>query len=208
VASAAYISREKYWDQRNHETHDYSSIREASDYDVRHNGRLAPLHVGLYAPANAPDWCHGAENIERFWNAAEQAERRRDAQIGEKIIIALPAELSLEQNKWLVQDHVRDFTREGRVAQVAIHSGEQDPRNIHAHLLVSTRGVNEHGFNPTKAREQQERYLNRADLCERAPGALGKRRQPPPRGPRRSPEPRGTRCRPRAGAAHGADRRN
>lgn len=28
-----------------------------------------------------------------------------------------------------LQDHVREFTRTGRVVQVATHSGEQDPRN-------------------------------------------------------------------------------
>ena len=50
---------------------------EASDHIVR-AGRHAELSSqqevlfsGLYAPTNAPDWCVGAANIERFWNAAE-----------------------------------------------------------------------------------------------------------------------------------------
>jgi len=101
------------------------------------------------------------EHIAEFWNRLEAFERRRDAQIAEKFIVALPAELSLEQNVHALQDHIRDFTRQGRVVQVAIHSGEHDPRNMHAHLLVSQRGVDEHGFKAGKAHEQQGRYLNR-----------------------------------------------
>jgi hypothetical protein len=118
------------------------------------------LYSGLYSPPGAPDWTRGREE---FWNRAEAAEKRRDAQIAEKFIIALPKELSVEQNVWLLQDHIRDFTRAGRVVQVAIHSGEHDPRNVHAHLLVSLRGVDENGFKAEKAREQQDRYLNRRD---------------------------------------------
>jgi len=56
-----------------------------------------------------------------LWNEAEKAERHPRAQIAERIIIALPHELSLEQNQWLLQDHIRDFTRQGRVVQAAIH---------------------------------------------------------------------------------------
>ena len=94
---------------------------------------------------------------------AELAERRQDAQIAERIIIALPSELTLKQNIWLLQDHVKEFTRQGRVVQVAIHAPEHgDARNIHAHLLVAMRGVDAHGFKASKA-EGQYRYLHRRE---------------------------------------------
>lgn len=94
--------------QRTGWRHDFSKspITEASDHIAR-AGRHAEvgskqevLFLGLYAPEGAPDWCRGAENIERFWNAAERAERRSDAQIAERIIIALPHEFTVEQARW------------------------------------------------------------------------------------------------------------
>jgi MobA/MobL family protein len=48
--------------------------------------------------------------------------------------------------------------------QIAIHSPEpgHDDRNLHAHLLVSSRGVDEHGMKASKAAEMQDRFMNRA----------------------------------------------
>jgi hypothetical protein len=171
VGAAAYLCREQMRDQRTGQIYDWRQaepgIAEASAYIERsagdHGSRQELLYSGLYGPAGAPAWTRGREHIKEFWNRAEAAERHGRAQVAERIIIALPAELTIEQNVRLLQDHVRDFTRQGRVVQVAIHSGEQDRRNIHAHLLISTRGVDEDGFRPTKTREQQERFLNRRD---------------------------------------------
>jgi MobA/MobL family protein len=188
LQAAAYVARERYHDERLGETFNYrygaehaplteaSPIAEAAQHigdQLRHaegGSRQEVLFSGLYAPEGAPDWTRGAENIERFWNAAEAAEKRRDAQIAERIIIALPKELTLEQNIWALQDHIREFTRQGRVVQVAIHSPEPKPghddRNLHAHLLVSTRGVNENGLKATKKQDQEERFLHRRDYVE------------------------------------------
>jgi MobA/MobL family len=111
VQSAAYVARERYYDDRLGETFNYrfgsedrnpltesSQIAEASDHILREGrhaelgSRQQVLFSALYAPEGAPDWCRGAANIERFWNAAETTERRSDAQIAERIIIALPKE--------------------------------------------------------------------------------------------------------------------
>ena len=112
--------RECYRDARTGWTHDFtakSPTMEASDHIARvgrhaEGSRQEVLFLALYAPADAPDWCRGAENIERFWNAAEGAEKRKDAQIAERVIIALPKELTLEQSRRALQDHIREFTRE------------------------------------------------------------------------------------------------
>lgn len=181
VASAAYLSRERYTDERTQTVHDYrahanddraQAIAEASDY-IGRKGRHGrdmdpPLFEGLYAPTEAPNWCRGKEQIEEFWNRAEAAEKHPRAQIAEKYIIALPHELNLQQNVWAIQDHLREFTREGRVVQLAIHAPDRggDERNMHAHLLVSTRGVDEHGLKATKYREQGERFQNRGAYVE------------------------------------------
>jgi hypothetical protein len=160
------------YDERTGWTHDFtakSPTLEASDHIARagrhaEGSRQEVLFLGLYAPENAPDWCRGAENIERYWNAAEAAEKRKDAQIAERVIIALPKELTLEQSRWALQDHIREFTRQGRVVQVAIHSPENDQRNLH--MQISLRAVDESGFKAEKAREQQERYLYRSQYVE------------------------------------------
>ncbi|MGH7096609.1 MAG: MobA/MobL family protein [Stellaceae bacterium] len=181
VASAAYMSRAEYrdevhdrvYDERAH-VHDEraSAIAEASHYigrKGRHGAdRDPPLYEGLYGPPGAPEWTRGKENIERFWNEAERAENHPRAQLAESVIIGLPHELSLQQNVWVLQDHIREFTRQGRVVQVAIHAPDRagDHRNLHAHLLISTRGVDEHGMKPYKTKEQQERYLGRSDYLD------------------------------------------
>jgi hypothetical protein len=179
VKVAAYQARENYTDARtgyayNHRPREQDGqepargVAAASAYIGREagyeEGRKPALFVGLYAPKEAPDWCRGRENIEQFWSRAELAERQPQAQIAERIIIALPHELTLKQNVWLLQDHVKEFTRQGRVVQVAIHAPEHgDGRNVHAHLLVSTRGVDAGGFKASKAAEQAQRYLHRRE---------------------------------------------
>jgi hypothetical protein len=176
VRTAAYLARDCYEDQRTGWVHDFrkSPIMEAADHIARAGrhaelgSRQEVLFLGLYAPEGAPDWCRGAENIERFWNAAEAAEKHGRAQVAERVIIALPHEFTLEHARWALQDHIREFTRQGRVVQLAIHSAEpgHDARNLHAHLLVSLRGVDENGLKPRKAQEQQERYLYRSQYVE------------------------------------------
>ena len=176
VRTAAYLARDCYEDRRTGWVHDFrkSPIMEAADHIARAGrhaelgSRQEVLFLGLYAPEGAPDWCRGAENIERFWNAAEAAEKHGRAQVAERVIIALPHEFTLEHARWALQDHIREFTRQGRVVQLAIHSAEpgHDARNLHAHLLVSLRGVDENGLKPRKAQEQQERYLYRSQYVE------------------------------------------
>jgi hypothetical protein len=176
VRTAAYLARDCYEDQRTGWVHDFrkSPIMEAADHIARAGrhaelgSRQEVLFLGLYAPEGAPDWCRGAENIERFWNAAEAAEKHGRAQVAERVIIALPHEFTLEHARWALQDHIREFTRQGRVVQLAIHSAEpgHDARNLHAHLLVSLRGVDENGLKARKAQEQQERYLYRSQYVE------------------------------------------
>jgi hypothetical protein len=175
LSASAYLCRARFRDERTGQIFDWrqsgSAIGDASAYldrsDGNHGSKQELLFSGLYGPAGAPEWTRGKEHIAEFWNRAEQAERRRDAQIAEKFIVALPKELAVEQNVRALQDHIREFTRTDRVVQVAIHSGEHDPRNLHAHLLVSQRSVDENGFRPDKARDQQDRYLHRSDYINK-----------------------------------------
>lgn len=112
---AAYIAREGK----------HSRDEETSDLNVSSNGNL-------------PDW---AENDPlTFWEIADRYERANGATYRE-YEIALPVELSLEQNTQLVEDFVTKFVG-NKPYQLAIHvpiaaiGGVAQP---HAHIMVSDR---------------------------------------------------------------------
>ena len=129
VAAAAYRARMEILNERTGETWDYS--RKASDV----------LFSGIVAPKDAPEWMRDRAQL---WNGVERFERYKTAQLSRDIIIALPHELSLDENKRMLTDYVREqFTRKGYVADVAIHKPDAagDFRNIHAHVQVTMRPV-------------------------------------------------------------------
>ena len=127
TAAAAYRARCELADERSGQQHDYSQ----KNRDV--------LFSGMYAPAKAPEW---AKDRAHFWNRVEARENRKDSQLAREFTIALPAELTTEQNRMLVQDFVREnFVRRGYAADVNIHRPHPwgDQRNIHAHVMVPLR---------------------------------------------------------------------
>lgn len=141
TAAAAYRARTIVLDERSGCLHDYS--RKADDL----------IFAGLYAPKDAPAWAR--DDRAQLWNMVEHSEKRKDAQLARDFKIALPHELTPEQNRWLVQDFVREnFTRRHYVADVAIHapSAQGDDRNIHAHIMVTMRTLGAEGFAKTKDR--------------------------------------------------------
>ena len=131
---------------------------QSFDYTRHPDGAL---WTGVYAPANAPEW---AKDLEGLCNAIEKAERYKNAQLVRPIELNLPHELTLEQNRRLLQDYIREnFTRKGYAVIAAIHAPGQDgdERNIHAHLLVTLRTLDENGFARTKREQQQQDYKSR-----------------------------------------------
>ena len=152
VASAAYMMRAKFTDERTGMVSDF-----------RHLG--APDWMGLFSPKDAPEWTRNIDNAERFWNALELFEKRKDSQIALPLDIAMPHALTLQQNIWLAQDYIREFTRQGYVVLACIHPPDHDERNIHLHLLVSLRKIDKDGFARSKA-EQQDNFRNREAYVE------------------------------------------
>jgi MobA/MobL family len=140
VAGAAYRARDAMIDQRTGERHNYS--RNAGDV----------LFAGIYAPKDAPEWTRDRAQL---WNHVEAFEKRRDAQLARVFDIALPHELTLEQNRRLLQDWVRDnFTRKGLIADAVIHAADRkgDQRNTHAHVAVVLRKLDGTEFAARKER--------------------------------------------------------
>lgn len=141
VAAAAYRSTERLTDERTEQTHDYTRKEQA-------------LHTEIIAPEIAPTWAHDRNTL---WNEAEKSETRKNSQTAKEYRVALPSELSLDKNISLVRDWVKEeFTSRGLVADVAIHPPGRngDERNVHAHVLVTTRNIGQEGF------EKKDREVN------------------------------------------------
>ena len=133
TAAAAYRTAEVINDHRTGELHDYTR-------------KSGVLHTEIIAPDTAPAWVHDRSAL---WNAVEDVERRKDAQVAREVRVALPSELSTEQNADLVRAFVQEqFVARGMIADVALHAPgrEGDQRNHHAHIMLTTRAVGLEGF--------------------------------------------------------------
>lgn len=128
VASASYRSGEDLYSERDEEMKSFKP-RE-----------VAPISF-LLKPNHAPDW---TLDREKLWNEVEKKEKAWNAQLAREVLIALPVELSDEQQQELVQSFVQEeFVDEGMVADVSIHRDKL--HNPHAHILLTVRPFNEDG---------------------------------------------------------------
>ena len=133
VRVAAYAARTKLRDDRYGVTYDFSR-------------KPGLIFAEIMTPTDAPDW---VRDRQVFWNAVEKAEKRKDSQLAIPYDIALPHELTLEQNIALIRDYCqKEFLSRKLVVDLAIHHPDpgKDQRNIHAHILIPTRPVDENGF--------------------------------------------------------------
>lgn len=75
------------------------------------------------------------------WLRAEERGDRKNARIADKLVLALPRELTPQQRVDLVRDFAERLTR-GRASWfAAIHANGKDALNPHCHLLVRDRDV-------------------------------------------------------------------
>jgi len=127
--------------------------REARTIDYTRKQGL--LHEEFVVPLDAPPWLQmmiadrsvaGASAA--FWNAVEACEKRSDAQLAKDVTMALPVELTADQNIPLVRDFVeRHITAKGMVADWVYHDA---PGNPHVHLMTTLRPLTESGFGAKK----------------------------------------------------------
>ena len=107
-------------------------------YIARHGFHASREDLISSGHGNLPSWAN--EEPRRFWKAAEVGERKNGA-IYREVIIALPNELSREQNEALVGDLLSKLAP-GKPYQYAIHeptSSLERERNPHVHLMMSDR---------------------------------------------------------------------
>ncbi|AYD05039.1 Ti-type conjugative transfer relaxase TraA [Agrobacterium rhizogenes] len=142
VLSAAYRHCAKMHYEREARTIDYTR-------------KVGLLHEEFLLPDHAPKWVRMliadrsvAGASEAFWNRVEAFEKRIDAQLAKDLTVALPLELTAEQNIALVRDFVeKHILSRGMVADWVYHD---NPGNPHIHLMTTLRPLTEYGFGAKK----------------------------------------------------------
>lgn len=128
TAAAAYRSGDKIRDQEQKLMHDYSQ-------------KTGVVHSEIMLPENAPEQY---KDRAALWNSVQAIEKSKDAQLFREVEIALPSEMTLEQQKDLVRDYVREnFVSKGMIADWSIHNKKNG--NPHSHILLTMRGIKKDG---------------------------------------------------------------
>ena len=110
----------------------------------------------IYAPENTNT---ELTNRQKLWNEVEKSERRKDALLAREFEIAFPRELNAEQRKNMLNELCQNLVNKyGVLVDAAIHAPHtdrgSDERNHHAHIMFTTRSINEHGdFSAKKYRD-------------------------------------------------------
>ena len=86
----------------------------------------------------------------------ELNEKASNAQLARNFIIALPKELSFEENKKLITEFIQEnFVSKGMIADLAIHDeSNEGNNNIHAHIMTTLRPINEKGQWQAKSKKE------------------------------------------------------
>jgi hypothetical protein len=137
VGAAAYRAGERIRDDRTNEVHNHSRRK-----DVAHSEIMLPGHVA----GENMDW---ARNRASLWNSVEHAETRKNARVATEIQVTLPFELSPARRLEMARAFSQEVADHYRVAvDLAVHDPRPsgDPRNFHAHLLLTTREVSPQGL--------------------------------------------------------------
>ncbi|HES5051301.1 TPA: MobA/MobL family protein, partial [Streptococcus pyogenes] len=153
VASAAYISGEKIKNEWDGVTYDYTK-------------KQGVISKEIYLPDHAPEEYKDRKTL---WNSVELFEKNSNAQLARNFIISLPKELSIEENKKMIEEYVQNnFVKEGMIVDLAIHDESREGnQNIHAHIMTIVRPINEDGTWGQKSKkeyildEKGEKILNK-----------------------------------------------
>lgn len=153
VASAAYISGEKIKNEWDGVTHDYTK-------------KQGVISKEIFLPDHAPEEYKDRKTL---WNSVELFEKNSNAQLARNFIISLPKELSIEENKKMIEEYIQNnFVKEGMIVDLAIHDEiREGNQNIHAHIMTIVRPINEDGTWGQKSKkeyildEKGEKVLNK-----------------------------------------------
>ena len=124
VASAAYRSGEKLYNEETGLTHDFTN-----------KGGVIMNEILL--PENAPT---EYLNREKLWNDVQKVESRSDARFAREVEVALPIEMTRDQQIECVRNYIKEnFTDKGMIADWALH--DKGDGNPHAHIMLTCRAL-------------------------------------------------------------------
>ena len=163
MRSAAYNAREAIGAERTGEVFYFRN-------------RDAPEHHEVLLPAEAAARFADAGVL---WNAAEAAEKRKDAQVAREIVLALPADrdVSTEDRIAMARSFAEaHFVSKGLAVQLDVHAphgadAESERANWHAHLLITTRRLEGEEFSAKKARDLDPEVRSAGGRARVADGA-------------------------------------
>ena len=155
VAAAAYRAGEKLTCDHYDKIQDYTK-------------KTGVEFTNIYAPENT-----NPELLDRqtLWNTVEKVERRKDAVLAREFEIAFPSELNAEQRKQLLDELCQKLVEKyGVVVDAAIHAPHtesgSDARNYHAHIMFTTRAINENGEFAAKKYRDFSRDEGTQTVCD------------------------------------------
>ena len=184
TAAAAYRAGLRIEDERTGEVYDYTRKRGVE-------------HAELVMPAGVDRWSDRAS----FWNDVEKANRRADSIVAREIQVNIPHELPPNAQRELVREFAQTIADKYQVAvDTAIHKphgrvknldrpgaddhAKADPRNVHAHLLISANHVSNAGVGKKcrdldpiaqqRARTDNDAEPLRKEWCDRCNVYLGR----------------------------------
>ena len=133
IASAAYRAGERLYSEYYGEYSDYTRKGGVICSDI------------LLPPQAPPEY----QDRQTLWNAVEEAERGKDAQLAYSFDIALQNEFSLEENIDLARQFLSEqFVSRGMVVDFAVHQPDKEDGGIpnpHFHVLCPIRPIREDG---------------------------------------------------------------
>ena len=137
VAATAYRSGGKITNEWDGMIHDYTRKRGI-------------VHSEILLPSNAPP---DFQDRGTLWNSVEQIEKACNSQLARELEVALPIELSREEQVRLVRAYCSSqFVSRGMCADFNIHNtGSGNP---HAHILLTMRPMDERGKWLPKSRKE------------------------------------------------------
>ena len=160
VASSSYRSGTKLTNERDGITHDYTN-------------KDGILHSEVTAPDHAPEW---ATDREKLWNAVEKIETDKDARTAREFELALPNELTTDQQIELTREFAQVLNEQGMVTDWSMHEKHNkkspkkskeleikvdennkpidDEKNPHVHMMATTRPFNNDGTWGQKSRKE------------------------------------------------------
>ena len=151
VASIAYRAGIAITDERLGKTYDYSK-------------RHGVLWTGLAMPNNV--------KVDRneLWNLAEKSENRSNSRTAREIVINIPHELmqgDLGTGNMLAHEFASQLSEKYQVAvDVAVHAPDKqgDNRNFHAHLLLTTRKIEQDRHGNIKLTDKSQLEMSNTQL--------------------------------------------